>query len=49
MYLIFEKEYKKFIVIKVNLNTAKNDSEEYLYKENDFYLKSNNVGYDDII
>ena len=47
--MIFEREYKEFIIIKVNLNTIKNNNEEYSYDEDDFYLEPNNIGYDDII
>jgi len=47
--LIFEKEYKEFTIIKINLNTMKKDGEEYLYNEDDLYFKFNNVGYNDII
>ncbi len=49
MYLVFEREYEEFIIIKVNFNIVKNDSEEYLYNEDDLYLESNNIGYDGII
>ena len=49
MYLISEREYKEFIVIGINLNIVRNDGEEYLYNEDDFYLESNNVGYNGII
>ncbi len=49
IYLTFEREYKEFIVIGVNLNTVKKDSEEYLYKEDDLYLEFNNIGYNGII
>ncbi len=46
---MFEREYKEFIIIRVNLSIIKNDNEEYLYNEDDLYLKSNNTGYNDII
>ncbi len=49
MYLTFEREYEKFIVIRVNLNIVKNNNEEHLYNEDDLYLESNNTGYNDII
>jgi len=49
MYLAFEGEYKEFTVIGVNFNTARNDNEEHLYDEDDFYFESNNAGYNDII
>ncbi len=49
IYLAFEREYKEFIVIRVNLNTVRNDDEEYLYNENDLYFEPNNIGYDNII
>ena len=48
IYLAFEREYKEFIVIRVNLNTVRNDDEEYLYNENDLYFEPNNIGYDNI-
>ncbi len=48
-YLAFEREYEEFIIIKVNFNIIRKDSEEYLYEENDFYLEFNNIGYNDII
>ncbi len=47
--MAFEKEHEEFSVIEINLNIVKNDSEEYPYNENNLYLESNNVGYDDII
>ncbi len=47
-YLAPEGEYKEFIVIGVNLNIIRNNSEEYLYNKNDLYLKFNNAGYNDI-
>ena len=47
--MTFGKEYKEFIIIGVNLNTARNDSEEYLYNKDDLYFKLNNVGYNNII
>jgi len=46
---MFEKKYKEFIVIDINLNTARNDGEEYPYDENDPYLEFNNVEYHNII
>ncbi len=49
MYLTFKKEYKEFIIIRINLNTVRNNSEEYLYNEDDLYLESNNIGYNSII
>jgi len=49
MYLAFERKYKEFIVIKINLSIIKNDSEEHLYKEDDLYFESNNTEYDGII
>ncbi len=49
MHLVFEEEYEEFTVIRVNFNIVKNDSEEYLYDENNLYFESNNVGYNDII
>jgi len=45
--LIFEKEYKEFTVIEVNLSIVKRDNEEYLYDEDDLYFEPNNVGYYD--
>ncbi len=49
MHLAFKKNYKEFIIIKVNLNTVKNNSEEHLYNKDDLYLKSNNTRYNNII
>ncbi len=49
MHLAFEGEHKEFIVIGVNLSTAKNNGEEYPYNEDDLYLKLNNAGYNSII
>src|SRR6266699_1395538 len=34
MYLAFEKEYKEFIVIKINFNTIKNNGEKHFYNKN---------------
>jgi len=47
--LVSKGEYKEFIVIGVNLNTVRNDGEEYLYDEDDLYLEFNNIGYNSII
>src|SRR6266699_787804 len=33
MYLAFEKEYKEFIVIKINFNTIKNNGEKHFYNK----------------
>ena len=49
IYLVFEREYKEFTVIKVNLNIIKNDSKKHLYNKDDPYLEPNNVGYNNII
>ncbi len=49
MHLAFKKEYKEFIVIKVNLNIVKNDGEKHFYNEDDLYLEPNNTGYNNII
>ncbi len=49
IYLVFEREYKEFIVIRINLNIVRNNSEKYLYNKDNLYLESNNVGYNDII
>ncbi len=49
IYLVFEGEYKEFIVIRVNLNTTKRDNKEYPYNKDDFYLEPNNIGYHNII
>ncbi len=46
---MFEKEYKEFIVIRVNLNIVKNNGEEYPYNKDDLYLKFNNIRYNNII
>ncbi len=44
-----KREYKEFIVIRVNLNIIRNNNEEYLYNEDNPYLESNNTGYNGII
>ncbi len=49
MHLAFEKEYKEFIIIEINLNIIKNDNKEHLYNENDPYLEPNNTRYNNII
>ncbi len=49
MYLAFEREYEEFTVIRVNLSTTRNNSEEYPYNEDDLYLEFNNARYNDII
>ncbi len=49
MYLASEEKHKEFIVIRVNLNTAKNNGEEYLYNEDDLYLEPNNAEHNDIV
>jgi len=49
MHLAFEREYKEFIIIGVNLSTVRNDGEEYPYNEDDLYLEPNNVRYNGII
>ncbi len=49
MYLTFEREYKEFIVIRVNLNITRRDNEEYPYDEDDLYLEFNNVEHYNII
>jgi len=46
---MFEKEHEKFTDIKVNLNITKGDDKEHLYNEDDLYLESNNVGYNNIV
>ncbi len=46
---MFEREHKEFTVIRINLNIARRDNEEYLYEEDDPYLELNNVGYNGII
>ena len=48
-HLASEGEYEEFTGIKINLNTIKNDGEEHLYNEDNLYLESNNVGYNNII
>ncbi len=48
-YLAFEREYKEFRVIRVNLNTVKNNGEKYPYNEDNFYFEPNNVRYNNII
>ncbi len=49
MYLISEREYKKFTVIRVNLSIVRGDNEEHPYDEDNLYLELNNIGYDNII
>ncbi len=49
MYLTFKKEYKEFIIIKVNFNIVKKDNKEYSYNEDNLYLEFNNVKYYNII
>ena len=49
MYLAFERKYKEFIIIRVNLNITKNNDEKHLYNKDDFYLEFNNAGYNNII
>ncbi len=49
IYLVFEREYKEFIIIDINFNTTKNDDEKYPYKENNLYFEPNNVGHYNII
>ncbi len=49
MYLTFKKEYEEFIVIEINFNTARKDSEEHPYKKDDLYFELNNIGYNNII
>jgi len=49
MHLTFKREYKEFIVIKVNLNIVRKNNEEYPYNKNDLYLESNNIGHHSII
>ncbi len=49
IYLVSEREYKEFTVIRVNFNIVKGDNEEHLYNENDFYLEFNNTGHYNII
>ncbi len=48
MYLIFKKEYKEFIIIGINLNTARKDDEKHLYNKDDLYFELNNAGYNNI-
>ncbi len=49
MYLTFKREYKEFIIIGINLNTAKNNDEKHPYNKDDLYLKFNNIKYNGII
>ncbi len=44
-----EGEYEEFTIIKINLNTVRNNGEEYLYDENDLYFEFNNIEYNSII
>ena len=48
-YLTFKREHKKFTIIKVNLNIARENNKEHLYNKNDLYLELNNIGYNNII
>ena len=47
--MTFKGEYKEFTIIGINLNIVKKDDKEYFYNEDDLYLESNNVGYNNII
>ncbi len=49
MYLTFKRKHKEFTIIKVNLNTTKNNGEKHPYNKDNLYLKPNNIGYNDII
>ncbi len=49
IYLTFERKYEEFIIIETNLNIIRNNNEEYSYNEDDLYLESNNIGYNNII
>ncbi len=49
MYLAFERKYKEFTIIGVNLSIAKEDDKEHLYNEDDLYFKPNNIRYYSII
>ncbi len=46
---MFKREYKEFTIIKINLNTIRNNNEEYPYNEDDLYFEPNNVEYNNII
>ncbi len=48
-HLAPEGEHKEFTVIRVNLNTARNNGEEHPYNEDDPYLEPNNVKHHSII
>ncbi len=47
--MVFEGEYKEFIIIGVNFSIVRNDGEEYLYNEDNLYFKPNNAGYNGIV
>ncbi len=49
IYLASEGKYKEFIVISINLSTAKNDKEKHSYNEDNPYFEFNNVKYYSII
>ncbi len=49
IYMVSKRKHEEFTVIKINLNTARNDGEKHLYKEYNLYLEFNNAGYNDII
>ncbi len=49
IYLASKRKYKEFIIIGVNLNITKNNSEKHPYKEDNLYLELNNVGYHNIV
>ncbi len=49
IYLAFKRKYEEFIIIRINLNIVRNDGEEYLYNEDDLYLKFNNIEHNDIV
>ncbi len=49
IYLTLEKEHKEFTIIDINLNTTKNNNEEYLYEEDDLYFEPNNVKHHSIV
>ncbi len=49
MYLMPERKYEEFIVIRVNLSIVRGNDEEHLYNEDDLYLEPNNARYYSII
>ena len=49
MHLTPKGEHEEFTIIRVNLNTTRNNSVEHPYNKDDLYLKFNNAEYNNII